>query len=415
MVYFKKLKLDKILKKLPAGSGFLVAYSGGSDSTALLYLFSKLKKVRAIHINHGLHKDADAWQIHCQETCEKLNIPFIAEKYNLPDNSENTCRKARYKSFKQHLLPKEILLTAHHAGDQAETILLKLLRGTGLNGISGMAEMSPFHHSYLARVLLKHSTNDLKQYLINLNINWIEDDSNTDNNYRRNYIRNEIIPKLEKQWSHAIDNISRTGKNIHNSELLLSHYTNFQQNQLPIEQLISVPQALQSTLFYHWLCSKDLPVADKKTIKQICHDFSESSTDKNPHYKNEFYQLLRWKGAIYCLKNYDIINSDLSFKWNTKTRFELPNHCGFIHYKGIDNIDLVIKFNQTGQKLKPLNSKNTKTVKNLFQENNVPTWHKHHTPFIYKGGQLISLGSLWSACDKIGQDIKLTINDLLIK
>lgn len=414
MVYSKTLKFDRILNKLPECSGFLVAYSGGSDSTALLHLFSSVKDVRAIHINHGLHNDSDLWQMHCQKTCDTLNIPLIIEKYNLPDSSENTCRKARYKSFKQQLKSNEILLTAHHAGDQAETILLKLLRGTGLNGISGMNDITPFHKGYLARVLLEYSAVDLKNYLIKKNINWIEDDSNKDNNYRRNYIRNIIIPSLEKLWPNAIENITRSGKNIHNSELLLEHFTEFNSNQLPIEQLLSVPKSLQSTLFYHWLSSKNLPVPDKKTILQICHDFSTSKADKNPLYKNNFYQLMRWKQVIYCLKNHDIINPNLSFKWNTKTLFKLPNQCGFIEYTGVENHDLIIKFNQTGQKLKPLGCNNTKTVKNLFQENNVSTWHKQLTPFIYNDNRLISIGSKWSAVDKIGLNIKVSFNEMLI-
>jgi len=414
MVYSKTLNLDKILNKLPENTGFLVAYSGGSDSTALLHLFSKVKNVRAIHINHGINPAANDWQAHCQDSCKYLNIPLITETYKLPNNSENTCRTARYKSFKKHLNPNEILLTAHHADDQAETILLKLLRGTGISGISGMKEISPFHHGYMARVLLGFSEKDLKDYLRSNNIKWIEDDSNSDNNYRRNYIRNKIIPSITKLWPNAIDNISRSGKNIHNSELLLNYFLDFKTKQLPIDKLTSVPESLQSTLFYHWLSSKNLPAPDKKAIKQLCSDFINSGLDKNPYYKNEFYQLRRWQGAIYCLRNYDVIDSELSFTWNTEKPYKLPNHVGYIQYTGKENLELVIKFNQTGQKLKPIKYSNTKKVKNLFQENNIPTWHKHNTPFVYRDENLVSLGTQWSATCDIGQNIRVVFNDLLI-
>ncbi len=414
MAYSKTLKIDELLKKLPDSSSYLVAYSGGSDSTALLHLFSKIKNVRAIHINHGLNAEADLWQSHCQMTCDNLNIPLITEKYDLPDSSENTCRKARYKSFKKHINPNEILLTAHHAGDQAETILLKLLRGSGLSGLSGMREISSFHHGHLARVLLNYSADNLKQYLINKSINWIEDDSNLDNSYRRNFLRNEIIPTLDTQVTNAVGNICRTGENIYNSEELLNHYLNFNNEHLDVEQLKSVPAHLQSTLLYHWLSSKNLPVPDKKAFVQLCHDFCESGTDKNPHYGNKYFQLMRWKQAIYCLKNYELINPNLTFQWDTKTAFVLPNNCGAIKYTGTGNVDLVIKFNQVGQKLKPINSKHTKTVKNLFQQNNVSTWLKNNTPFVYFQEQLISLGYDWSAVNDTGLQIEFKPTNIII-
>ncbi|MFK8011357.1 MAG: tRNA lysidine(34) synthetase TilS [Marinicellaceae bacterium] len=414
MVYSKTLKLDHILSQLPESSGFLIAYSGGSDSTALLHLFSHLINTRAIHINHGINDKSDSWQLHCQQTCQSLNIPFISEKFNLPDQSENTCRKARYQSFKKHLKANEILLTAHHSGDQAETILLKLLRGTGLKGMTGMDFIGPFHHGLIARVLLEYSQSDLKQYLVKNNINWIEDESNKDNLYRRNFLRNKIIPSLENFWPNAIENIARTGQNIKNSQLLLNHYINFDAKHLTIESLKSVPESLRTTLFYHWLSLKKLPVSDKKALSQLCHDFIYSSPDKMPHYKNKHYQLMRWKQAIYCLKNYDMINPDLEFEWDTSKPFELPNQWGRLLYLEKQHMILRIKFNQLGQKLKPFNSKQTKTVKNLFQENKITTWNRHHTPFIYSNQKLISLGYEWSASDEIYSAIQIDLYDNLI-
>lgn len=414
MVYSKTLNLEKILNELPKSSGFLVAFSGGSDSTALLHLFSHVKNTRAIHINHGINENADSWENHCQKTCDNLQISLIIEKHKLPNSSENTCRKARNQSFKKHLKPNEILLTAHHADDQAETIILKLLRGTGLNGIGGMEKIIPFHHGHIARVLLKHSAQELKMYLKNHNLNWIEDDSNQDNNYRRNFIRNKIMPLLENHWPNANENITRSGKNIQNSKKLLDFYTNFKTNQISIAQLSSVPRALQCTLFYQWLSSKNLPVVDKSALEVVCRNFIDSASDKNPSYKNKYYQLIRWKGAIYCLKNYEIIEPQLSFNWDTKSKFIFPNNCGYLNYHGKDHLQLIIKFNQVGQKLKLIGHSHTKTVKNLFQENNIPTWNKHNTPFIYSNGQLISLGDKWSSTGNIGLDFEVKFKDLFI-
>jgi tRNA(Ile)-lysidine synthase len=396
MVSSKNLRVESFIDSLPKNTGYLIAYSGGADSTALLHLFANANNVRAIHINHGIQKQADIWQKNCHKTCDQLTIPLIIEHANLSDSSENSCRIARYDFFEKHLKPNEILLTAHHAEDQAETVLLKLMRGTGIKGLCGMEKCRQFSQGYIARPLLGINKIELKQYLINNSIEWIEDTSNLDNSYKRNFIRNEIIPSLQSNFTHVIENISRSAENSSQSLDLLNHLCDFKNKHLPIEKLKGLPESLQPTLLYHWLSQKNLPTPDKAVLMQTTHDFINAKPDKHPHYKNRYYQLFRWQDAIYCIKNYDILNSNLEFQWSTEKPFELPNGCGTLEYKGKKHLDLIIKFNQTGHKLQTHKHQFSKTIKKLFQENKVPAWERHNTPFIYHNEELVSLGYDWS-------------------
>lgn len=411
MVYTKTLKLKTLIKDLPDCEGYLIAYSGGADSSALLQLFAQAHKVRAIHINHGLQKQADDWQKHCQKTCAHLGIDLIIEQANLTSASESSCRKARYAIFKKHLKTHEILLTAHHKQDQAETVLLKLLRGTGLNGLTGIQKLRKFYNGFIARPLLDYYPQQLKDYLRAHNISWIEDGSNKDNAYKRNLLRNEVLPILQSQFANATNNIVRSAKNTQQSLALLNHYCEFHSSQLPLSKLQQLPTNLQPSLVYHWLSLKNLPTPDTKALTQITCDFIHAAADKNPHYQNAYYQLFRSQGAIYCIENFDIIDPDAIFHWNTDKPFVFPNGCGSLTFTGSEPLDLKVRFNQKGQKIK-LPNRNTKTIKNLFQEHAIPPWEKLNTPFIYRGNELISLGYKWSNTKSISSEIRLNYNKL---
>ena len=414
MVCSKTLRLKPLLEQLPPCKGYLVAYSGGADSTALLHLFASIKNVRAIHINHGLQSAAHSWQLHCQQHCDKLNIPLIIEQASLKNSSENACREARYTFFKKHLKQHEILLTAHHAQDQAETVLLKLLRGTGIKGLCGIEKLQKFLHGYLARPLLEQSPQVLKGYLIENNIDWIEDASNLDNSYKRNFIRNQIIPSLQDAFPNAITNISRSAHNSAQSLELLNHQCDFQGKPLQLDKFKNLPQSLHATLLYHWLAHKNLPTPDKVALAQISHDFITAGIDKNPHYKNNYYQLYRWQQVIFCIQNFTAINPTKDYPWDTENTFLLPNDNGVLSYTGQDKLNLIVKFNQKGHKLKTHKHQFSKSIKQLFQDHNISTWQRQNTPFIFHNSELISLGYSWSHAEKYKACIKFKPKDLIM-
>jgi len=201
---------ERLRTYLPAVSSpsaiWWVGFSGGLDSTVLLHALAQLHlpvPVRALHINHQISPNADAWQIQCAEFCAQYSIPFHAEKVRVENTGkgiEDAARAVRYSVFEKNLAPNDFLLTAHHANDQAETLLLRLMRGTGPRGLAAMAAVRALGAGSLVRPLLHFTRAELEAYARLHQLSWVDDESNLDNDYDRNFLRNQVIPLLHNRW-----------------------------------------------------------------------------------------------------------------------------------------------------------------------------------------------------------------------
>ncbi|KAA3650653.1 MAG: tRNA lysidine(34) synthetase TilS, partial [Proteobacteria bacterium] len=216
------------LPPLPQADHYLLAFSGGSDSVVLLHCLAQQKtiknKLSAIHVNHQIHADAAQWAIQCQQTCRQLDVACTVKTIECDKSDENSLRLSRYTAFSQHLahLPKNtVLLTAHHLNDDVETLVFRLLRGTGLNGLTGMTATGHFFGISIFRPLINTPKSIINQYLSDYNLAWIEDSSNMDTDYDRNYIRHKIIPLFEQFRPDAIYRSKDSRDNLLASKTLL--------------------------------------------------------------------------------------------------------------------------------------------------------------------------------------------------
>ena len=208
----------------------LVAFSGGLDSTALLSLVKKLSEkrphlsLRAIHIHHGLSPNADAWTNHCQQLCKQFAIPLIIEKVKVEmhDGIEAGAREARYQAISTHIQPDEYLVTAHHLNDQTETFFLALKRGAGLQGLGAMQKESQLFGMPILRPLLSFSRYELEDYVQRETLSWVEDESNQDNHYDRNFLRNQILPELRQRWGHFDHAVQRAAQHCFEQHQLIN-------------------------------------------------------------------------------------------------------------------------------------------------------------------------------------------------
>ena len=200
----------------------VIALSGGIDSVVLLHFLNSHYpgNIRAIHINHNRSKHSKDWSLVCKELCHKQDIEFKSIDINIKtsSNSEENARKKRYNSLKSELSKNEVLCTAHHQEDQSETFLLQLFRGSGVAGLASMPKMKSFADSFLYRPFLNISKQLIVDYATKYNLDWVEDDSNNNLNFKRNLLRLEFIPKLESGFEGVIKNISRSA--YHQSEAL---------------------------------------------------------------------------------------------------------------------------------------------------------------------------------------------------
>ena len=208
-----------LLDALSPENRIFVAFSGGLDSTALLFLCNKaliqkkIRNLKAIHINHNLSENSENWQQHCESFCSSNNIEFESFMVKVSKNRssiESQARQARYKIFESLLDENDQILLAHHRDDVFETILLRLFRGTGVDGLSGLNEKRSLGKGEIIRPFLNLSKSDLKIFIDENDLKYVQDDTNLNNDFDRNFLRNEIVPSLEKRWSKLSERAALT-------------------------------------------------------------------------------------------------------------------------------------------------------------------------------------------------------------
>ncbi|MGH8091324.1 MAG: tRNA lysidine(34) synthetase TilS [Rudaea sp.] len=199
------------LDALPPGA-LVVAFSGGMDSSVLLHALAQLpasraRGLRALHVDHGLHDDSGGWAAHCHDFAARLDVPLQVVAVHVDRAAgtglEDAARRARHAAFMQSLAAGEFLALAQHRGDQAETVLLKLLRGAGPEGLGAMRSLRQYGNGYLWRPLLDLPRSTLHEYARVHGLRWIEDPSNAQTRLSRNFLRLEILPRLTQHWPQA--------------------------------------------------------------------------------------------------------------------------------------------------------------------------------------------------------------------
>ena len=223
--------LRRTLAALPPARRYYVAFSGGLDSQVLLHALAQLRRelaapVAAVHIHHGLSPNADRWAAQCDAACAALAIPcevrHVQARHAAGESREAAARAARYAAFAQILDTDDMLLTAHHQDDQAETLLLMLLRGAGVAGLAGMPAWRGLGRGRLARPLLSLSRQTLRDYALRCGLRWIEDESNFDTSLHRNFLRHEVLPRLREAWPAADRTLARSAAHLGEATELLA-------------------------------------------------------------------------------------------------------------------------------------------------------------------------------------------------
>ena len=270
----------------------IVAFSGGGDSTALLNYCYELKQknhftgsLSAIHVNHAISPNASSWEEHCKNFCSKRNIPLICQSIKIDGKKsglESAARLRRYEVFKQNLYSDDQLLLAHHADDVAETLMFRLFRGTGIDGLSGPMKSRKLGEGILLRPWLDYSKSILSSYLKDKKLSFIEDESNASNEQDRNFIRNEILPLISKRWPHVNSQIQQT------SSLITQHldvhegliYAQFQDDlfkpSLSIESLRSIDEGMRNEVLRYWIKNNNIAVPNKKILQEITKAFIQT-------------------------------------------------------------------------------------------------------------------------------------------
>jgi tRNA(Ile)-lysidine synthase len=371
-----------------------IALSGGMDSVVLLHFLHKTfpaLNISAIHVNHQLLPEAKDFEKHCKIICKQWKIPLKVVRVNIEkkprESLEAKARTARYDVFKKILKKDDILLMAHHLDDQAETFLFQVLRGAGLKGASAMPAISALGKGFLVRPLLSFSRESLSNYARYHQLEWINDPSNIDTQFDRNYLRHEIFPLLKSRWPEVSKIFARFSEHCAEQEKLLQQLAKTEAatcqgkylNTLYIPKLMAFSLTQQKNILRHFMQENNLRPPSEKILAEILN-MCAARSDKNPQVSWANTKCMRYQSHLFLLP--------FEARRNAKLTKEEKNWCK-THLKNLRGY--TIKFRQGGERFKPKNSKYTRTLKNLFQEWKIPPWLRDSIPLLYHNDTLVAV------------------------
>jgi tRNA(Ile)-lysidine synthase len=410
--------LQKFMQQLPdmksPGNGWWVGFSGGLDSTVLLHLLKSAYPelaIAAIHVNHQISPNADAWQQHCEDLCQRWNVKLVVEKVSIKNQGygiEDAARSARYGVFTKYLLPNDYLLTAHHADDQAETMLLRLLRGAGSRGLSGITVkriLDQPQNTKLLRPLLSFTRDELVTYANQHQLQWIEDESNFSAEYDRNYLRLQVMPLLKSRWPKFQMKWNQTAQLCAETEMLLTEMAvaDLQTIGLRDERIgtsinrelfsrLSIPR--QHNLLRYWLSIQGYSVPEQQHWQQIESQIFSEKTDSSINLQWGNLSLRVYQNKIFALPQklpeFTLTMTECTANSSaTLLRADLP--------------DLHIKTRKGGERCRPAGRNHSQTLKKCLQEFGLEPWLRDCVPLIYSGNNLVAVGDLWVCAEYLAE------------
>ncbi len=421
------------LQSKPNISRWVIAYSGGLDSTVLLHVVAKANKnltspktVCALHVNHQLSPFADTWQQHCQQQAEQCDVGFFSRVVELKQEGqgvEAAARKARYDVFESFLEAGDCLLMAHHSDDQAETLLLRLLRGAGVLGLGAMPYERALGKGMLYRPFLDCSREELTEYIKQHHINWVEDESNESIAFDRNYLRHQVMPLLAQRWQQAKKQLVKTAVRLQKTQQLLNDLATLDLQQLDerIERYgfsidwkkcKALDQERISNLLRFWCESKNITLPNGQQLQQIHEQFFSSNamlTSAIVKWGN--YECRQFNQRFYMMPSLGtFFQPNECIEWNVKQSIDLGSAgklsaTSTVLSNTVDSIKVLnseilgkavtIRWRKGGERCTPAGRASSQLVKKLLQEYQLETWLRDRIPLVYVDEHLAAVGDLW--------------------
>jgi len=413
--------LLKQLRRQPAAACYWVAFSGGMDSHVLLHALYQLREVldatiAAVHVNHGLQAAADDWVTHCQQVCAELNVPLVS----LPadgralrgESPEAAARAARYAVLADWLPANDFLLTAQHQDDQAETLLLQLLRGSGVNGLAAMPWSTRLGASRHLRPLLDIRRAELRQYALAHKLCWIEDPSNADTAFDRNYLRQRVLPVLQQRWPSAAASLSRSAGHCAEAAELLEDLAGRDllllvsaENTLSLSGLLSLPPLRQRNVVRHWIKQLTGATPSAAVLARIFNDVIGSRSDSEPCVRWGDFEMRRFRSELFLMPQTSQMHQTGALDWMLAESLLLPRAGGVLTADPVTGSGLradavvagnvSVSWRRGGESCRPAGRDHHHSLKKLFQERGIPPWERSRIPLIYVQDQLAAVAGLW--------------------
>ena len=388
-----------------------LGFSGGLDSTVLLHILtteSRLyNKLHAIYINHGISCHADIWQQHCKNICQQLDVRYTAIKisFKRTSNIEENARFMRYRTLAKFILTNHCLLTAHHQDDQAETLLLHMARGTSINGLTGINTTMACGLGSLHRPLLTVSRKILHDYAIKHQLIWINDDSNDNQKFSRNFIRHQILPLFNLKWPSINRNLLRSSLLCKQAQTNLNelatidcpelHLNNNSNSFLSINPLYKLSAHRLNNVLRYWLQKHTGRIPEYSILNRLQNELIDKNKKSNPQISWKNYTIHRYQEKLFLLHSLKIDNQTSNILWDNFPAplfFRKTILIADVALHGIRILPdqcIEIRFRNGGEHF--FWHRQTKTLKKLMQEWRIPPWQRSTIPLLYIDNQLASI------------------------
>jgi tRNA(Ile)-lysidine synthase len=403
---------------------YCVALSGGLDSTVLLHLAAGALPdgLRAVHVDHGLHTDSGDWRDSAAAFCAALGVPFIglAVKVDtMPGESpEAAARGARYGALAAALEPGEVLLTAHHADDQAETVLLQLLRGAGPAGLAAMPASATFADGRLCRPLLGFERAALENYARRHGLAWREDPSNADIRADRNFLRHRVLPRLRERWPSLTATIGRSARHSAAAADLVRRQATadlgdcLHGETLALAPLRELSRVRARAVVRHWVLARGLPPPDSRHTERLLDELTPADGAGGGRVDWSGAGVRRFRDRLFLLDEEAgnwLDNSPAPLSWQRPGRLSLGPGLGELWADPAAGEGCVadlwrrgpvdVRWRCGGERISPGRGRPRRRLKSLLREAGVPPWLRDRLPLIYVGGELAAVGDLWLSGD----------------
>lgn len=390
----------------------VVGFSGGLDSTVLLHALARgahraETTLRAVHVHHGLHPDADDWARHCQQACQAVGVPLQVIRVQVQargQGPEGAAREARLDALAGSMHPGDVLALGHHRDDQAETFLLRALRASGVEGLAAMRRWRDFGPGRLWRPLLDTPRQALMAYARDRGLAWIEDPSNASDDFDRNFLRNQVLPLLATRWPHSTGALARSAALCAQAadllaaddQQMLAALSDGRADTLQRAALLGLPMDRRARLLRHWTVSLGLPALPAGGVERIERELLQARPDAVPEYRWHGAWVRAWRDRLFAGRERPPLPPGWSTAWDGMDAVALP---------GGDRLELWPSASPTvprpmrvharsgGERIHLPGRAHSHSLKHVLQHAGIPPWERGRLPLLSDpGGALLAAG-----------------------
>ena len=401
------LLVETLATEFPRPSRYWVGFSGGLDSTVLLYLLAQSQTrlaapLGAIHVDHGLHPDSTAWRSHCEHVCDALGLPLVALRVDAAaargESPEAAARVARYAAIAEHMDSGAMLLTAHHLDDQAETLLLQLLRGAGVDGLAAMPRWRPWADGWHARPLLGVRRSAIRDWALANALTWIDDPSNAQVHADRNFLRHHVMLELLQRWPAAPEAIARSAGHCADAAHAVRERTAKDLDvvetaggeRLRIDALTMLDRSRRHLVLREWLSRWGAPPLPGRRLDDAVQQLIDADVDRDLRIAWAGYELRRFRGEAWLLR--EAVHAPPIWRDWVGEEIRLGPGLGTLHRVarpgGIDvgrwsNGRVQVGYRRDGLRCRPAGRSGSRSFKKIAQDFVIPPWQRDIHPIVY--------------------------------